>query len=78
MDFSPKIPVGMNIKTNISKTKVKASLKVVQPKPFMMFSQMPITKAPITAPGIEPIPPKTAATKALRPGIAPTVGVTPV
>ena len=31
--------------------------------------------APTTAPGMEPMPPKTAATKAFRPGIAPAVGV---
>ena len=30
---------------------------------------MPMMKAPITAPGIEPIPPNTAATKAFRPGM---------
>ena len=67
----------MNINTQIKRTKVKASLKVVQPRPLIMFSQIPIKKAPITAPGIEPIPPNTAATKALSPGIPPTVGVTP-
>ena len=32
--------------------------------------------APRTAPGIEPMPPKTAATKALSPGMAPMVGLT--
>ena len=42
----------------------------------MMFSAMPMMKAPITAPGIEPMPPKTAATKHLRPGMPPEVGVT--
>ena len=41
----------------------------------MMFSQMPIRNAPMTAPGMEPIPPNTAATKAFRPGMAPAVGV---
>ena len=29
-----------------------------------LFSQMPIRNAPMTAPGMEPIPPNTAATKA--------------
>ena len=32
----------------------------------------------LTAPGMEPMPPNTAATKAFRPGMAPTVGVTAV
>ena len=36
----------------------------------MMPSRIP----PTNAPGIEPMPPKTAATKALIPGIAPVVG----
>ena len=44
----------------------------------MRFSQMPMMNAPITAPGMEPMPPNTAATKAFRPGIAPMVGVTVV
>ena len=58
----------------INKTKVKASLKVVQPRPLIMFSQTPIRNAPITAPGMEPIPPNTAAVNALIPGIDPKVG----
>ena len=40
----------------------------------MTVSQMPIMNAPITAPGTEPIPPNTAATKAFSPGMAPAVG----
>ena len=35
----------------------------------------PIINPPNTAPGIEPIPPNTAATKALIPSIPPNVGV---
>ena len=57
---------------------MKASTKVVAPskgRALMMFSQMPIRNAPMTAPGMEPIPPNTAATKAFRPGMAPAVGV---
>ena len=60
----------------MSRAKVKASEKVVQPRPFIMFSQIPIINAPITAPGMLPMPPNTAATKALRPGMAPEVGIT--
>ena len=64
MFFSPKIPVGLTIKTIIKRTNVNAFENVVQPSPLIMFSQMPMMNAPITAPGIEPIPPNTAATNA--------------
>ena len=37
-------------------------------------SKMPIQKPPTIAPGIEPMPPKTAATKHLRPGSVPLKG----
>ena len=43
---------------------------------LIRFSQIPMINAPTTAPGIEPIPPKTAATNALSPGSAPEVGMT--
>ena len=43
--------------------------------PFIIVSHMPIRNAPSTAPGMEPIPPNTAATNALSHGIAPAVGV---
>ena len=62
----------------ISSTKVNASENVVSPAPFMMFSQIPMTNAPTTAPGTEPMPPNTAATNALRPGMEPDIGLTPV
>ena len=42
----------------------------------MMLSQMPMMNAPTTAPGTEPMPPNTAATKAFRPGMAPEVWMT--
>jgi len=42
---------------------------------LMMVSQIPIRNAPITAPGIEPMPPNTAATKDFSPGIEPAIGV---
>ena len=40
-----------------------------------MFSQMPMMKAPTTAPGMEPMPPNTAATKARSPGRVPDYGM---
>ena len=63
--FSPKIPVGLTNRMTIRRTKVNASEKTVRPRPLMIFSQIPIINAPMTAPGTEPMPPKTAATKAL-------------
>ena len=78
MFFSPKSPVGLTMRMTIRRTKVKASENVVHPAPLMRFSQIPITKAPTTAPGTDPIPPNTAATKALRPGMAPDIGLMPV
>ena len=38
-------------------------------------SAMPMAKPPTIAPGIEPMPPRTAATKAFRPSMEPMVGV---
>ena len=45
---------------------------------LLKFSITPKRIPPIIAPGMEPIPPNTAATKALRPGMDPDVGITPV
>ena len=42
---------------------------------FPKISITPSRIPPINAPGIEPIPPNTAATNALIPGIAPVYGV---
>ena len=67
-------PVGFTTRMMISRAKVKASEKTLQSEPLMTLSQMPIRKAPTTAPGIEPIPPNTAATKARRPGKEPDRG----
>ena len=78
MFFSPKIPVGFTIRMTISNTNVNASENVVSPAPFMMFSQIPMTNAPTTAPGTEPMPPNTAATNALGHGMGPDIGFTPV
>ena len=46
-------------------------------RPLIRLSQIPMMKAPMTAPGMEPMPPNTAATKAFRPGMPPEVGTTP-
>ena len=42
---------------------------------FDKISITPRRIPPINAPGMEPIPPNTAATKALMPGIEPVYGV---
>ncbi len=77
---SSKRPVGLKTSTRISRAKVKASEKTdtshAEGRPLMIFSQMPMMRAPMTAPGMLPMPPNTAATKAFRPGSAPTVGTT--
>ena len=63
----------------MSSAKVKASENTetfhAEGRPLITVSQMPIRNAPITAPGMEPMPPNTAATKAFSPGMAPAVGV---
>ena len=69
--FSPNIPVGLKTRTTTSTAKVKASENTEYDVALIRFSHIPITNAPITAPGIEPIPPNTAATKALSPGREP-------
>ena len=47
----------------MSSANVNASENAVSFMPLSRFSQMPMMNAPMTAPGIDPIPPKTAATK---------------
>ena len=42
---------------------------------LLRLSMMPSSTPPSIAPGMEPMPPNTAATKALMPGIAPVVGI---
>ena len=42
----------------------------------MISSHRPMMKAPTTAPGMEPMPPNTAATKAFNPGMPPEVMAT--
>ena len=85
VDFSPNKPVGFTTRMMISSAKVNASENVVQPlppnpkidvPPLRMFSAMPMMNAPITAPGMLPIPPNTAAMKHFNPGMPPETGVT--
>ena len=58
----------------IRSTKVNASENVEYPNATMKVSLIPMMKPPMTAPGIEPIPPRTAATKHFSPGSAPEYG----
>ena len=66
--------MGFTTRITISRAKVKASEKTDQLEPLITLSEMPIKKAPTTAPGMDPMPPNTAATNALRPGSAPERG----
>ena len=43
---------------------------------LVRLSTTPITRPPTMAPGMEPMPPSTAATKAFRPSMAPIIGET--
>ena len=58
----------------MSRAKVKASEKMLQLEPLITLSDRPMMKAPTTAPGMEPMPPNTAATKARSPGREPDRG----
>ena len=78
MFFSPNRPVGRNSRIIINRINVNASLKVEYPKATRKVSQIPMTKPPTTAPGILPIPPRTAATKHFNPGRVPENGVTDI
>ena len=60
----------MTIKT----PKTIASDNCVEIYAFDSVSIIPNINPPTRAPGIEPIPPNTAAVKALIPGIEPSVG----
>ena len=46
----------------------------IRDRPLMTLSQIPMRNAPTTAPGMEPIPQNTAATKARSPGREPDRG----
>ena len=51
-----------------------ASASWVEMYALLRISMMPSSTPPTMAPGTEPMPPNTAATKALMPGMAPVVG----
>lgn len=71
----PKIPEGLTRRTIIKTAKVIASESWLEMYAFERISITPSKIPPINAPGIEPIPPNTAAVKALIPGIEPVYGV---
>ena len=52
-----------------------ASVQAEKPRAVTSTSANPMAKPPTTAPGMEPMPPSTAATKALRPRSEPMVGL---
>ena len=60
----------------INRINVNASLKVDCPMATRAVSPSPRIKPPMTAPGMLPIPPNTAATKHFKPGRAPEKGNT--
>ena len=69
----PKRPVGRTSSTMISTANTMASASWVDTYALLMISMMPSSTPPSIAPGMEPMPPNTAATKAFRPGIPPEV-----
>ena len=70
----PNSPVGLTKRTTISDANTMASDSSVEIYAFDILSSTPSQIPPTIAPGMEPIPPKTAATKALIPGIDPVKG----
>src|ERR1035437_4985830 len=70
--FSPSRPCGRNTRTRMSRTKAQTSFQGLPPNSPGMYwvaiaSTMPRTRPPTTAPATLPMPPRTAAVKALRP-----------
>ena len=63
-------------KTMIKTAKTIASDNCVEIYALDRFSMTPSKRPPMKAPGMDPIPPNTAAVKALMPGIEPSVGYT--
>jgi len=59
----------------ITAANTAASFHIEKPAAATSASSTPITNPPIIAPGIDPIPPRTAATKAFIPSIEPIVGL---
>ena len=68
---SPKMPVGRTRSTRIRIEKATASRIGVEIYPMVNASAWPMINAPTKAPGMLPMPPKTAATKAFKPGRMP-------
>ena len=62
----------------ISSAKEMTSLKSASPKALARLSTTPMSSAPTTAPGTEPMPPTTAAMNALMPGVEPAIWLMPV
>ena len=58
----------------ISTANTTASLSWVEMYALAKISMMPSSKPPGKAPGMDQIPPNTAAVKALMPGMEPVVG----
>ena len=59
----------------MSRRKTTASFQTDRPIAVTKTSAKPTSRPPTTAPGIEPMPPRTAATNALVPSIMPIVGL---
>src|SRR5262245_57163944 len=70
----PMMPVGLSSRIKTRMMKAIASRYVDSPYPTAMTSAMPRIKPPSIAPVMLPIPPRTAATKAFRPGMTPIKG----
>ena len=67
--------MGLTSSTMIRMANVTASFQAERPMAETKHSHRPMAMPPIMAPGMEPMPPSTAATKAFRPSMEPMVGV---
>src|ERR1043165_6272543 len=72
--YLPKSPLGRNSRMTMRITKAMASRKFENWLPPTKASTMPMVSPPTTAPGTLPMPPRTAAMKALSPGMIPISG----
>src|ERR1051326_179743 len=72
--YFPNRPLGRNSRMAMRITKAMASRKFEKRLPPTKASMMPIISPPTTAPGTLPMPPSTAAMKALSPGMIPISG----
>src|SRR5262249_14005401 len=68
----PSSPVGRKISTMTSTANAATSLYSLEQEPAKKTSIRPISRPPSMAPGSEPMPPSTAAVKALMPARKPT------